>query len=322
MQILRVKKGSSAGHLVLMFGLGMIGSAIRDALLLLEYRILADLPVDWQDAGRRARAFCSIQAACVECSPSLSRLSVAWAAGITDFFSPGSEVNRENVSFEDALRFILNLRQDLASIAFDFHYISSAGGLFEGQRVVTNTSRPSPIRPYGRMKLAQEQVLQASFNVSELAIYRPSSVYGPMTRKGKHGLINKLMQNGRNRQVTVLDAHVMALRDYVYAGDIGNFVGKRIRFWDTGENNDPVHFLVSSRCASIFEVIARVERILNLHLQFRYDENFGNSSSITFNDSVLPPAWHPSILVVGIRQFMARELPRIHDAKGAVHGIS
>ncbi len=308
MQILSTRKDSPACHLVLLFGLGMIGSAIRDALLRSEYRILVDLPFDWQDMGWREHAFDLIQAACIEYSLFLSRLTVTWSAGITDFFSSSCEVSQENISFEDTLQFILNLRQGLDLTTFDFHYVSSAGGLFEGQSVVTNTSKPSPVRPYGQMKLAQEQVLQTSFDESELTIYRPSSVYGPMTRKRQHGLINKLVQNARNKQVTVLDAHVMALRDYVYAGDIGNFVGRRIRFWNDGGNYGSVYFLVSSRCVSIFEVVARIERILNLHIQFRYDENFGNRSNITFNDSVLPPGWRPSVLDVGIRQLMVREL--------------
>lgn len=164
MQILSARKDSSACHLVLLFGLGMIGSAIRDALLRSEYRILVDLPFDWQDVGWRARAFDLIQAACIESSLFLSRLSVAWSAGLTDFFSSSCEVRHENISFEDTLQFILNLRQGLNLTTFDFHHISSAGGLFEGQSVVTNTSRPSPVRPYGQMKLAQEQVLQTSLD--------------------------------------------------------------------------------------------------------------------------------------------------------------
>jgi len=125
-----------------------------------------------------------------------------------------------------------------------------------------------------------------------------------MVQKTQQGLINNLVNNGRNGRVTVLDAHVMSLRDYVYSGDIGNYVSKRIRSGNTETNGSPVHFLVSSRCSSIFEVLQKIERTLKLKLQFRYDESFGNNSNITFSDSILPPGWCPSSLEVGIRQFL------------------
>ena len=147
-------------------------------------------------------------------------------------------------------------------------------------------------------------MLRNSFDKNEIAFYRPSSVYGPMVQKSQQGLINNLVSNGRNRRVTILDAHVMALRDYVFSGDIGNFVAKRIRSGNAEADGSPVNYLVSSRCSSIFEVVQKIERTLKLNLQFRYDESFGNHSNITFSDSVLAPGWSPSTLDVGIRQFL------------------
>ena len=41
-----------------------------------------------------------------------------------------------------------------------FFLVSSAGGLFEGQRNVGDRSQPSPMRPYGFLKLRQEKLLQ------------------------------------------------------------------------------------------------------------------------------------------------------------------
>ena len=305
MQILSTKTKSRTGnHLVLMFGLGMIGSAIRDTLLDFEYHLMAKINFDWQDVEQRNSAFNLIETSCLAYSPPPDRMSVVWSAGIAAFHSTQDELSRENIPFMDTVGFVPMLKKVLDSARLDFHYISSAGGLFEGQRVVNNESIPAPVRPYGRLKLAQEQVLRNSFGKNELAFYRPSSVYGPMVQKSQQGLINNLVSDGRNRRVTVLDANVMALRDYVFLGDIGNFVAKRIRFGNTGVDGSPVHFLVSSRCSSIFEVVRKIERTLKLNLQYRYDESFGNSSNITFSDSVLPPGWSPSTLDVGIRQFL------------------
>ena len=305
MQILSTKTKSPTGsHLVLMFGLGMIGSAIRDSLFDFEYHLMAKIDFDWQDGAQRDRAFSLIETSCLAYSPPPDRVSIVWSAGKGAFHSTQDELSRENIPFMDTVGFVSKLTKTLDSARLDFHYISSAGGLFEGQRVINDKSIPAPVRPYGRLKLAQEQVLRGSFGENEIAFYRPSSVYGPMVQKSQQGLINNLVSNGRNGRVTVLDAHVMALRDYVFSGDVGNFVAKRIRSGNTGVNGSPVHFLVSARCSSIFEVVRKIERTLNLNLQFRYDESFGNNSNITFSDSILPPGWSPSTLDVGIRQFL------------------
>ena len=285
----------------------MIGSAISNALLEFEYRLMKKIDFDWHDAEQRGTAFSLIGTSCLSYTPQPGRVSVIWSAGKGAFHSTQDELLSENIPFMETVGFVTKLKKNLDSARLDFHYISSAGGLFEGQRVINDKSVPDPARPYGHFKLAQEQVLNRLFGKNEIAFYRPSSVYGPMVQKTQQGLINNLVSNGRNRRVTVLDAHVMALRDYVFSGDIGNFVAKRVRSENTGVNYNPIHFLVSSRCYSIFEVVRKIERILKLNLQFRYDESFGNNSNITFSHSALPPGWSPSTLDVGIRQFLVEK---------------
>jgi nucleoside-diphosphate-sugar epimerase len=304
-QILRTQsKNTAESHLVIMFGLGMIGSAIRDALLGFEYLIIERIDFHWEDAEQRNSAFKTVEAVCQVYSPSLTRVSIVWSAGKAAFHSTEAEIAHEHIPFMEVVGFVASLKDSFPMTSLDFHYISSAGGLFEGQRVITNQSIPAPSRPYGRLKLKQEQVLRERFGEHEIAFYRPSSIYGPKAQKSQQGLINNLVSNGRNGRVTVLDSHVMALRDYVFSGDIGRFVAKRIRTECTEEERDSVYFLVSSRCSSIFEVVQKIERTLHLNLQFRYDESFGNSSNITFSGSVLPNGWTPSTLDVGLRQFM------------------
>jgi UDP-glucose 4-epimerase len=282
----------------------MIGSAIRDSLLEFEYHLMGEIDIDWRNPSKQGDAFGLIETSCRAYSPPADRLSIVWSAGKAGFHSSEEDVLQENASFMEAIKFVRKLRKTLGSARSDFHYISSAGGLFEGQRVVDESSNPAPVRPYGRMKLEQEEVLRESFDEREVAIYRPSSVYGPMVQKTQQGLINNLVQNERHGRVTILDAHVMALRDYVFSGDIGTYVARRIRSGNTGVNGDPVHFLVSSRCSSIYEVVRQIERTLYLNLRVRYDESFGNNSNITFSDKILPPGWSPSTLGVGIRQFL------------------
>lgn len=305
MQILNSKGPDTNGnHLVLMFGLGMIGSAIRNALFDFEYKLAEKIDFDWQDSERRHKSLSRIDRICVSNSQPSTRISIVWSAGKSTFQSSQDEVFQENTSFLEIVDFAINLKNSLQLASFDFHFIGSAGGLFEGQRGVDDKSVPSPLRPYGRLKLAQEQLLKGSFSKKQLVIYRPSSVYGPMVLKSQQGLINNLVSNGRKRRETVLDSHVMALRDYVFAGDIGKYIARRVCHGNAESCESSINFLVSSRCTSIFEVVQKVQKVLNLKLKYRYDQSFGNNSNITFSDHVLPIGWFPSTLDVGLRQFL------------------
>jgi len=291
-------------HLVLVFGMGMIGHAIVDALYRLGFQCEADIGYAWDAAEQRKLAARRVEVVCrglaEDCQ---ARLSVVWSAGKAGFHSTTPELEPETAAFEDVLGLIREIREAMRTPAVDVHFTSSAGGLFEGQEAVNLSSRPVPLRPYGAMKLHQEHMLMERLPRNEIAIYRPSSVYGPYFRGSRHGLINHLVSNGRRGRVTVLDAHVMALRDYVYSGDIGRYIARQIHFGLDPGRESPVHFLVSSRCASILEVVGRIERVLKLKIPFRLDENFGNHRNITFGERVLPVGWHPSPLEVGIRQF-------------------
>lgn len=310
MKVLVNNQSSHEVHLVLLFGLGLIGTAINDALFRFDFKLLADIPFDWNDEFQIAEANNVIQKLCDTYKTSPTRLSLVWSAGKAGFYSSQNDTEKEYSIFKTIVRFASSLNKKLCPMGFCFHCVSSAGGLFEGQRVIRKSSIPTPVRPYGQLKKRQEDHLFDSFNPPEFAIYRPSSVYGPMTQKSRLGLINNLVNNARNGRITTLDAHVMSLRDYVFAGDIGNYIGRQIRFGlDNKIIDEQVRFLVSAKCSSIFEVLAKVKRILNLHAQFRFDDKFGNNKNITFSDSVMPPGWRPISLDVGIRQFMIGRQP-------------
>jgi UDP-glucose 4-epimerase len=304
MQILSLDaERNTAGSVVLIFGLGMIGSAISASLRQLNFSREAEIAYDWSDKNQRTRAQCKIEDACRMVSSEPAKLAVVWSAGSAAFHSTTDEAAKEQDAFEDTTTFTKKLRQRVNPKQFTFHFMSSAGGLFEGQRVVNFDSIPNPIRPYGHLKLAQEKLLMSFFNPHELVFYRPSSVYGPMHQRTQKGLINNLVRNGRSERVTVLDARIMSLRDYVFSYDIGKYVARSIRFSKV-QFEPTERFLVSSRCSSIFEVVKKIERVLNLSLRVRYDVNFGNHRNITFSDRILPKNWRPSSLEVGLRQFL------------------
>ena len=143
-----------------MFGIGLIGTAIRDSLFDLEFESAAIIDFDWQDAKKRTSTFTSIASVCVEHTQEGGYLSFVWSAGRASFHTSEEDALAESASFIDTIDFVLKLREIIDSVKVKIHFISSAGGLFEGQRVVTKNSIPDPVRPYGKLKLAQEQLLE------------------------------------------------------------------------------------------------------------------------------------------------------------------
>lgn len=308
-------------HLAVLFGVGMIGHAVLNGLYRFGYERHAEIVYPWDDRDGRIRAGRGIEQVCRDAPGSRKPLvSVIWSAGTAGFHSSAEALNPERSAFEDTVALATQLCHRLDAAPLDFHFVSSAGGLFEGQEVVGPSSPVAPMRPYGEMKRDQEQLLARRLSGQMLSIYRPSSIYGPWFRGSRHGLINHLVRNGRRGRVTVLDAHVMALRDYVYSGDIGTFIARRIRYAEPDSGRQQTHFLVSSRCASIFEVVGKIERVLNMKLAIRFDENFGNHRNITFSERILPHGWRPSPLEVGIRQFLVQPGPGSSESQYARSG--
>lgn len=286
----------------------MIGSATSRSLSALGYSQQFDLSFDWRDPAEREQAHRNIELEVKAIAPEVATLSAVWSAGECAFHSTTEDTAKEMEVFTESVTKLSRLRNELNPRRFRFHFLSSAGGLYEGQRIVDLGSRPEPLRPYGRLKLAQENWLQSVFGREQQVIYRPSSVYGPMLQSKRKGLINNLVNNGRDRRLTVLDAQVMSLRDYVFSHDVGKYVAQCVYSGEEGANGPTERFLVSARCSSIFEVVKKIQHVLNLKLLIRYDEHFGNNRSITFSDRILPGNWNPVSLDVGLRQFLVGAL--------------
>jgi nucleoside-diphosphate-sugar epimerase len=186
--------------------------------------------------------------------------------------------------------------------------MSSAGGLFEGQRLVDRNSEPRPVRPYGRAKLSQEQrapCLPAGISCS---IYRPSSVYGHNRRGGRSGLIAALIDGAKTHQTSHIFGNINTLRDYVMAGDIGAFVAARV-----SGNHEPGEFLLASgKPATIGEVIHIVERATARRLYVRFEHLASNADHMSFIPAALPEKWIPTDLETGIRLTASQLFGRTH----------
>lgn len=304
MLISEARPGLETPLMVILFGSGLIGSAILKHLVARPNTRAEHLPWDWSGATCDSEAAANESVGHFLRKYKNARLAIIWAAGRSGFGSDERVMETELAALQKVLRLAAGFG-DGSSGRFErsFHMVSSAGGLFEGQRACTRNSRPSPMRAYGRGKLRQESVVIEEKDVGRRIIYRPSSVYG-FEATGRINLISALVAGALMQKPIRITGSLQTLRDYILADDLGRFIVNRVL--SPAEMPIEKHFLVSGRPASIFEVIKLVERRFRERLLIEIDPDPLNSQHITFSRSILPDGYVPTSLGEGIERVAIR----------------
>ena len=291
--------------MVALFGVGLIGAAIHDALHARASFADARLPFSWtpgaeqdaqaKDVAARARALLG------QAGDGAS-LTVVWSAGRCGFSAAAADVEQELASF----RVVLGLAGELAEapgvVPVRFHLISSAGGLFDGAGYVTPATEPAPQRPYGRLKQQQEALLAARPGVAA-TIHRPTSVYGVPRKDERRGLVQTLLERAVRHEVSTIYGELSTLRDYVRVDDLGAFVAERVL---GPEPAGGPFVLGSGKPSSIHEVIRLIEGALRRRIYVSLIPAPGGGGDITFSARLHPPGWSPVGLEAGVRDLHAR----------------
>ena len=89
------------------------------------------------------------------------------------------------------------------------------------------------------------------------------------------------------------------MRDYVWADDIGNFMAGIIASKTSGTKR---FILASGKPSALFEVVNRIENILNKKLFCQYIKSGFNAEHNTFSIKARPVGWNPLDLETGIRK--------------------
>jgi UDP-glucose 4-epimerase len=310
--VILLRQPMDAGtQLVAVFGVGLIGSALVDALEARGAVREGRHAIAWEDPRERAAQLASIEGelAATLHSRSCETLQVIWAAGRCGFSASEEEASAERASFEEAAAMLEAVARRSPGVALRFLLISTAGGLFEGQRRVDGRSSPTPARPYGRLKLGQEQRIQAEGVPWRPEIVRLTSVVGPARAGQRRGLISTLVQNGLRQQPTRIVGRMETLRDFVWVEDVASFVARRIGSrGDSGA--DRVVTLASAKPSSLAEVQRLVEKTLGRRIYVSYSLAPSNDVDITFSPSLRPPGWQPCDLVASVRRVHRDALAR------------
>lgn len=285
---------------ILLFGIGLIGRCISQSLVRGGRVVFEDLPLDWNDGDmRRAQ----LQAARGRISKHADEreivgIDTVWTAGKAGFGATADQLALEDKPFDDVLDLARDLAGEFPGARHHFHMMSSAGGLFEGQRLVSNDTPADPLRPYGQAKLAQENRASRPSLGLVCSIYRPSSVYGYNRLGGRAGLITVLVDNANMHRTSHIYGDINTLRDYVLASDIGDFVAGRVLSADAESGS---FLLANGKPAAIGEVLRIVEKTAGRRLYVRFERQPSNADHMSFAPSALPANWMPTDLETGIR---------------------
>lgn len=294
------KGGGDSCRLTVLFGEGLIGGAIVSALddLISGQGIHRALTWGRQDLRREEvksirQTFDEIQT-----EQEVEWLDIVWSAGRVGFGSSQDSIEDEWVVYRECLELCSDLICAIGPQKCSFHLISSAGGLFEGQTSVHSNSVPNPLRPYGELKVRQEAGLSILPTGTHRHIYRPSSVYG-YSKGGRMGLIPTLIYDSLRYRPSRIVGNLDTCRDYIYCGDIGNFVSSVIENQPLTDNN---FLLASGKPTTIQELVRLIENETGHPLYLSFDPVAPNSETNSYRKSGLPPGLKLTALNSGIKR--------------------
>ncbi len=288
--------------LVLLLGSGFVGSAIERQLRYQYDSEQNSVSIDWLlTSGTTLRqAYQDLEqlaSAIFEKTNLVPRIHIIWAAGTAGFSSSEAKTTEELECFIECLAATIELAKTITCKAINFHLVSSAGGIFEGQRFIKEDSLPSPVRPYGYLKYAEEQQLLCYQGVINSYIYRLSSVYGFIQPRQRRGLISTLVENSLTGKSTTISGSMNTLRDFVWLPDVARFIVRQVK---TGDPLSEPVFLGSGKSATIESIKRRVEFFLRRRIYCQYQLPATNSANIIISSRALPSDWVPTHIETNI----------------------
>ena len=269
-------------HATAIFGAGLVGQAIASFLKVRLSASLMHLPFDWVQNASSSTQLDAIERCLLEKvrKPGVKtkRISIVWSAGAAGFSAPQDILDNEFASFERVVSLCKTLRVRDPDLALDFHLLSSAGGIFEGQRRVDEATIPRPLRPYADCNLRQEDSVGKLGDGIKACVYRPSTIYG-YHNGGRPGLIITLVRNGYQHRTTRIFGSPDTMRDFVHVSDVGRYIGNQI-VSSRGEGG--TFLLARGKPTNMRTVISLVEEVIGKRLYLQFDPKPSNAQHNTY----------------------------------------
>lgn len=294
------KSRRQTGPSILLFGVGLIGNAIRERIARraahTEHRTLSA----WDEAGGLENHRDGIRRA-IASTDATRPLEIIWSAGRAGFGVNEEDAGRELESFKTHLD-LLEQESKAVGVDINFRLISSAGGLFEGQKLVCHDTPPDPRRPYGRMKLEMERQLQdRSFPLKR--VLRVTSVFGHVRPGQRLGLVTTLIVNGLRQLPTPIYGTAGTLRDFIFADDIARYLIRELNASES-QKGFKATMLAAGKPSSIGEIIHLVEGALKRRLLLQCSLDPDNFAHITYRSQPYPSGFQTTSLPAAIQTIL------------------
>lgn len=277
---------------ILHFGIGLVGKAIKKCILhQAKPEKVCNMPFSWTKQEQALQQLKIIFEKTEHLINPSANIYIVWSAGKCGFGASVEETEREKWFFYTIAEHLNTYAQTIQNKVY-FYLMSSAGGLYENQNYIDTNSQPAPQRPYGFLKLEQENYIltQKALHVN---IFRISSVYSRYLPEGRMGLITVMMNNCVKHKIITVFGSANTLRDYVLDEDIAIYIVKCITIQAEEET---IQFLVSGQPSSILKIKKYIELISKKKSYVNYTILKTNASNICFSPRLVPQNFYPSSL--------------------------
>ncbi len=281
---------------VIQFGIGLIGQSIAEKLQKRSGYAVTERPSPWSDPQILEKHRQVVLNSGLHAPPP-ERVEVIWSAGSAGFAIDDEAAGKELDTFVQHLDWLEDWSGTLG-IPLNFNLISSAGGLFEGQRLIQTDSEPSPRRPYGHLKLNMEHALkERTFHTTR--ILRVTTVFGYVRPNQRRGLITALIENGVRGRTTPIFGTLATLRDYIFTEDIASFLVREL-FAAVPKPGSATTLLAAGKPSSIGEIINLVEATIKQKILLQCSLAPTNLAHITYEPPQYPEGFEITSLPAAI----------------------
>jgi len=283
-------------HSVLIIGLGLVGKAISIEMAK-KFTLVETKKLKWSSLDSCTETVNQIINS-DHLTQELKKLTIIWSAGKTGFQATEEDINHDLSFFKELNNCLgIHVRNRFPDSTVVYQLISSAGGLFEGQVAINAESKHQPLRPYGILKLEQENYISSLDWINQHSSIRLSSVYTISNFSGRLGLIPTIMKQAvKQKEVSVYGSE-STLRDYVLDEDIARFVISQLEKEELAKEV----FLVNGKPSSIQEIKIMIERIIGRKIYLKYNLQQTNSKHISFLPNIKPKGFNTSGLNANLR---------------------
>ncbi len=288
---------SDKRKLIAIWGSGTLGGAIIDDFKNHGYDII-EQNFSWVRQDKQKIQLSVILEKIADiCKNRCTEIHLIWAAGNSSFFSKAFDLKLET----RALKLIcehFGRQCHCDNLSLHLHFISSAGALFEGHRLIKVNTRPNPKNLYGMNKIKQETFLKRLIGrYCSVNIYRPSTVYGPSNNKQSEGLILTIVKNSLQKRPTRYYAKLDTLRDYVFNLDIARYIVRRV---EQDLKGVFTACLASGKPSTLEEINKEVAFQIGVKPNIFFGFATNNAANITFLPSAIDKRFEATSLSTGI----------------------